>query len=333
MCGFAIGSSSVIRLLVAVACAVGLGGTALGQVNFGSRTSGLGNAGGFATGSGLSNGSTSSMPFGQSAGFGFMNAGTFANGGNYAYAYNGNVLNGAAYFGNTNLGPVNAIGPVAPGVGIGAGNLGVGGVGVNGLNGLVANEMALGGGLYSSLYGGVPAAGLGMGVPGAGVAGLGYGVPGINYGMPGYGVPGYGMPGYGVPGVNYAVPGPVVPGATAATTTTAATTAAANTAAARTPRTETFTNNAPQAGAAASVAGAPVVTVHAQQIQEHLARSNLGADFRNVKVLMSGRAVVLRGSVASQAEEQLVLRLVSLEPGVDGAISQLSYPGKIISGR
>ncbi|MGN6543462.1 MAG: BON domain-containing protein [Aureliella sp.] len=263
-----------------------------------------------------------------------MNPGSFANGGNYVYGYSGNVINGA-YFGNANLGPVNAVGPVAPGLGLGAGNLGVGGVGASGLNGLVANEMALGGGLYSSLYGGVPAAGLGVGVPGAGVAGLGYGVPGINYGVPGYGVPGYGVPGYGVPGygvpgVNYAVPGPVVPGATAGTTAAAA---AANTAAARTPRTETFTNNAPQAGAAASAAGAPVVTVHAQQIQEHLARSNLGADFRNVKVLMSGRAVVLRGSVASQAEEQLVLRLVSLEPGVDGAISQLSYPGKIISGR
>ncbi len=43
---------------------------------------------------------------------------------------------------------------------------------------------------------------------------------------------------------------------------------------------------------------------------------------------MDGRTAVLRGNVASQADERMMQRLVSLEPGVSTVRSELNYPGK-----
>lgn len=303
------------RLLQAVVCAMCLAGTAVGQTgpNFGSRTSGLGNAGGFATGSGFSNGATGSLNFGQSTAAAFGYGGGLPSGGNALYNYGGGAFNGGnAYLGSNNLGVLNAGGLSVPGLNVPGLGLGANGLGVGGWDGAMSNAMGWGG---AGWYGG--GLGVGGGLPGLGLdaTGLGLGIPGLGYGVPatGYGMP---MTSYGMPMAGYGVPGLNVAGATSAGALT------------RNRRTESFTNNAPQDRANALAAGVPTVTANALRIQERIARSGSRANFRNVKVLMSGRTVVLQGSVDSQADEQLVQRLVSLEPGVDGVISQLDYPGK-----
>lgn len=289
------------RLWVAMMGALSLASTAMGQVapNFGSRYGGLGNAGGFATGSGFSNGSAGSLYFERNAGPAFANTAglpvggnaIYNYGGNAYYNYGGNALNGGnAYLGNSNLGLMNPAGPFVPGLGFGPNGLGVGG-----LDGLLSSGVGVGG---TGLYGG--GLGLGGGLSPLGLAAPGAAVPGLNYGLPGTG---------------YGVPSPTIAGATAA-------------APVRKRPPEAFTNNAVQGRTDASTAAVPIVTVNALRIQDRIARSASRANFRNVKVLMVGRTVVLQGSVDSQADEQLVQRLVSLEPSVDGVISQLTYPGK-----
>ena len=80
--------------------------------------------------------------------------------------------------------------------------------------------------------------------------------------------------------------------------------------------------------ARAAISTPPIATARATQIQSRMARLNLPSNFSTVKVLMSGRRLVLQGNVASEADEKLIARLLSLEPGVDEVESQLVYPGK-----
>lgn len=286
--------------LLGVVCGLSLAGTALGQaaINFGSRTGGLGNAGGFATGSGFSNGSAESLFFGRSAaGAGFGNMGGLYTGGNAIYNYGAYGFNtGNASWGNNNIGALNALGLAAPGLGLGTGGLGIGGPDT-----MTASGMGWGGpGWYS---GGL---GLGGGLPVTGIdsTGLGFGVPGMQSGQ------------YGAPLTGYGLPSPTVANATS------------NRAPTRNRPAENFTNNAMPNRADALAAGVPIATANALRIQERLARSASRANFGDIKVLMSGRTAVLQGRVDSQADEQLVQRLISLEPSVDGVISQLDYPGK-----
>ncbi len=71
-----------------------------------------------------------------------------------------------------------------------------------------------------------------------------------------------------------------------------------------------------------------MATARSAQIQTRLARipSNVGTN--GVQVVMDGRTAVLRGSVASQADDRMLQRLLSLEPGVSKVKSELTYPGK-----
>ncbi len=74
---------------------------------------------------------------------------------------------------------------------------------------------------------------------------------------------------------------------------------------------------------------APVATARSAQIQSRIAKlptTISGAS--GIQVVMDGRTAVLRGNVASQADERMMQRLVSLEPGVSTVRSELNYPGK-----
>jgi hypothetical protein len=278
------------RSLVAFACVLCLTANALGQTtnNFGSRTGGLGNAGGFATGSGFSNGATGMQNFNARAGYAFSNTGGFPNGSNAGYNTAPSGFNNTGYVSNM-AGPM---GPALPGLGIGGDALGVGGF---------PNALTGGIGLGPlGPYGVAPALGVDLPALGPVAAASGLGVPGV---------------GLGIPGVNVGIPGLALPNAANATTTS------------RNRRPENYTNNA-QNVSATSTPSVPVVTPQAQRIQERIARSSSAAHFRNIRVLMAGRTAVLEGSVDSPADEGLVQRLIWLEPGVDGVVSHLVYPGK-----
>ncbi len=70
-------------------------------------------------------------------------------------------------------------------------------------------------------------------------------------------------------------------------------------------------------------------TARSTQIQTRLAKiPTTVAGASGIQVSMEGRTAVLRGTVASQADERMMQRMVSLEPGVSTVRSELNYPGK-----
>ncbi len=71
------------------------------------------------------------------------------------------------------------------------------------------------------------------------------------------------------------------------------------------------------------------VTARSAQIQTRMAKvATTLPGASGVQVVMDGRTAVLRGNVASQADDRMMQRLVSLEPGVSTVRSELNYPGK-----
>lgn len=282
------------RQLVAVICVLCLATPALGQtgMNFGSRTGGLGNAGGFSTGSGFSNNSMGSPNFSANAGRAFSNSGGFPNGSNAVYSspsgYVGSYGGPAGYTGY----PTTMSGAVNPAFPSSAFGVGVDALGT----GVDTNGLGLG---NAAMYG----------VPGMDISAMALGSAGFSYGLPALGLPGVASP---VPGVG----GVPLPDATSGGMT------------ARSRRTENRANGFAPERALPVPEGVPVVTENGLRIQERISRSGSSEQFRNVKVLMAGRTAVLRGSVESQNDDRVVQRLISLEPTVQYVVSQLDYPGK-----
>jgi hypothetical protein len=72
-----------------------------------------------------------------------------------------------------------------------------------------------------------------------------------------------------------------------------------------------------------------MATARSAAIQSRLAKvPTTVAGASGIQVVMEGRTAVLRGSVASQADDRMMQRMVSLEPGVSNVRSELNYPGK-----
>ncbi len=312
---------------------------------FGSGPAGLGNAGGFATGGGFANSTTNSMNFGAPV------RGAYGYGGGYQAPLQS--IPGVNNFGGgfqTNLGG-NA---VLPGIGTGA-NMPMG------MNGFVPGvappgftadmfgyDVAAGSGesgytdfgtamTYSALglgFGGVPG-GMGafgpMGVGPMGYGSMGYGPMGIAPGM----VPGTFLPGDPVaaalngavanPGPQPTRPGLTKPGATmtdgnqpAADANQVGRDANADKSPAGTRRgsvRRSFLND-----------NVPVATANAIRIQNRL-HNVKSPNLKNIKVLIANRTAVLSGTVDTAEDEQLVLRMVSLEPGVVDVKSEIVVNG------
>ncbi len=81
-------------------------------------------------------------------------------------------------------------------------------------------------------------------------------------------------------------------------------------------------------GFAVPPATAATANATSTAIQSRIARLPSTVSARGIQVVMEGRTAILRGNVASQADERMMQRLVSLEPGVSTVRSELSYPGK-----
>lgn len=354
----------MVRLITAVALMMSFAAVAPAQsISFGSRTSGLGNAGGFATGGGMSNSTQTSAGFGMNvigpfSGAGFSNGGnaginlrSSAVGGYYAPASNfaGNVYSNVGSMAGTTYDSSMAVGAMSAANGLDSAS-------TFGWNNLPYN---------TSMYGLDPVTGLGignavgypgLGYPGVGYPGLGYaggvipgvtpgvglnafgvptlGVPGLGVpglGVPGLGVPGLGVPGLGVPGLGLGVPGVGVSGLGVPYLIPGVNVGVGNDLVSTTPP-----KIQARAGATVSESLLPgkrssavADSTTAIKLQNRLTSLKSPASAKDVRVRMVGRTAVLVGNVTSQTDERLIARMVLLEPGVDNVASELSYPGKL----
>ncbi len=335
------------RQLVAMILVLSTTSWLYGQNGFGSRSSSLGNSGGFATTPGLANGAVGSSNFNTGATPGFSNNGGFANGSNARMPYS---FGGAGAYGSASYVPPAVLG----GNVLSASNYSSNNnsyFGTNNNNGLSVDPN----GNYSAngTYGNNDL----TGAIGNAIMPNGYGLNGLGFGTNNYGgfagVPGFVVDpqalGINTPSVNVgglqispqvAIPFPGAVANAALSTSSVSSSGIANSGpgmgsqsspsvrkAMRPPllpqsQPEQATEPAPQL-----VKSVPTQTAIGLRIQERLARMNSEADFRNIKVLMSDDTAVLRGTVKSKVEEQWAVRLVSLEPGVATVISQLTIQG------
>lgn len=320
-----------------------------GGANTFGGTTGFGNAGGFATGPGFANGSSNSTNFGSP----FMQRNTTFGA---AVAPSGmQGIPGVSNYGGS-MQSNTTFGSVMPGVGTGAN------MGMYGMNGMVpgiappgftrdifgyesnsggdSGYTSFGDAITASALGlGYGGPGFGYGYGGLGYGGLGYGGVGpLGYGAMGYSYPGM-VPGSFLPGVGYVSPAdfaaatglnpagnvgqsPALPPARNIKTTAGAklvendNPAPANTLpnASPNPRVNarrTFLND-----------NVPLATANAIRIQNRL-HNVKNPDLSNVKVMIANRTAILSGTVNSQEDEKLALRMVALEPGVVEVKSEL----------
>lgn len=67
----------------------------------------------------------------------------------------------------------------------------------------------------------------------------------------------------------------------------------------------------------------PVAAVQNERINARLARTPIISKFEGVNVAMRGRTAVLTGPIPSESEARLLMRYLSLEPGIDAVDNQL----------
>lgn len=71
----------------------------------------------------------------------------------------------------------------------------------------------------------------------------------------------------------------------------------------------------------------PVAAVRNERINARLARTPIISKFEGVNVSMQGRTAVLTGPIPSEGDASLLIRYLSLEPGVDAVDNQLIIGG------
>lgn len=337
-------------------------GQGINRNGFGGN--GLGNAGGFATGTGFSNSTTNSNNFGT----------TLSRNSNYGAAGPGvlqNIPGVSNYgggmqpsFGQGNLG-TGSMPAVGNGMGPGAMNGIVPGIAPPGFTrDMFGYDTGVGGDSgYTNFGNAVTASALGLGFGGPGYGGLGYG--GLGYGGMGYGPLGYGAMGYSypgmapgtfMPGVGYISPADfaaasgivaqpnanqTLPPALNLKTTAGATLVDSNEQAgnagnrkpdnsATTNRTNNDTNSRQPTGGRRSFLNdnVPLATANAIRIQNRL-HNVKSPNLKNIRVLIANRTALLSGTVDSTEDEKLALRMVALEPGVVEVKSEVTVQNPI----
>ena len=339
--GTVLASLCLTLLLVHSAVAQVGNRTGFGFNAFGNSPAGMGNTGGFATGSGMANSTANSNNFGSNS----VGRGAYG-------AVAPGAMQGIPGVSNYGGGYQSNIGAGTVGVGTGA-NMGMGQMMLPGMmNGMLPGVAPPG--FTKDMFGydvGVNSAdsgytdfgnaitAMGMGYGPMGYGGMGYG--GMGYGTMGYGAMGYGAMGYNPAGFGFGGTGAIVPGVGYVAPADLAAIGAVNASQAPLPaRTDAVqaglnadrnADNAPAAGANTNAnAGAsrprgmrrsflndnlPVATANAIRIQNRL-HSIKSPNLKNVKVLIANRTAIVSGTVDTKEDEQLVLRMVGLEPGV-----------------
>lgn len=350
------------RILGASLCLVVMINAASGQFGnrpaggngFGTGLGGMGNAGGFATGSGLSNSFQNSNNFGLyaaprpnygAAGPGVMQGVPGVS--NYGGGYQSNMGLGAGLpavgnGANTALTPGAMLPGMVPGIAPPGFTKDMFGYDV----GLGSSDSG-----YTNFGNAITASALGLGYGGMGYGPMGYG--GMNYGNMGLGpmgaasfgpmgftYPGM-VPGAFMPGVGYvspldvaaasavngvpAVSQPVKPGLTKTAADSSNVADDAN-AGSTDPNVNARSTRAPGTRRSFLNDNVPSATANAIRIQNRM-HNVKSPNFKNVTVLMNNRTAILSGTVNSAEDEQLAQRMVGLEPGVVEVKSELVVNG------